>query len=153
MPVLLNSDIRDGSLRQVAADRGIPILLYEAGEALRFDEDAISVGVRGVRRVLAALGMVAFEGATNPQPTLEIQQTRWIRAARSGIVRTVVRVGELVEENQVLATISDAFGSRAYKIKAPFDGVVIGQTRNPLINRGDGLFHLAMLRPERKSSD
>ena len=32
VPVLLNSNIRDGSLRQVAAVRGIPVLLYEAGE-------------------------------------------------------------------------------------------------------------------------
>ena len=48
VPVLLNSNIRDGSLRQVAADRGIPILLYEAGEALRFDEHSIRAGVKGI---------------------------------------------------------------------------------------------------------
>ena len=45
VPLLLNSDLRDGSLREIAAERGIPMLLYEAGEALRFDERAIRAGV------------------------------------------------------------------------------------------------------------
>ena len=36
-PVILNASIRDGSLRSCAADRGFPMLVYEAGEALRFD--------------------------------------------------------------------------------------------------------------------
>ena len=35
VPVLINADVRDGSLREAAAARGIPMLLYEAGEALR----------------------------------------------------------------------------------------------------------------------
>ncbi len=38
VPVLLNANLRDGSLREAAAEHGIPMLLYEAGEALRFGE-------------------------------------------------------------------------------------------------------------------
>lgn len=58
VPVLLNSDLRDGSLRQVAADRGIPMLLYEADEALRFDEISIRSGLKGVVSVMRQLGML-----------------------------------------------------------------------------------------------
>lgn len=36
-PVIMNSNLRDGSLRQCADELGIPVLLYEAGQALRFD--------------------------------------------------------------------------------------------------------------------
>ena len=43
-PVILTSKLRDGSLRQCAADVGIHVLLYEGGEALRFDEFAIESG-------------------------------------------------------------------------------------------------------------
>ena len=32
VPVLLNSGMRDGSLRQYAAEKGVPMLLYEAGK-------------------------------------------------------------------------------------------------------------------------
>lgn len=60
-PVLFHARLRDGSLRAAARETGARVLLYEAGEAWRFDEYAISPGVEGVLRVLAALGMVAAE--------------------------------------------------------------------------------------------
>ena len=43
-PVILTSKLREGSLRQSAKDRGVKVLLYEGGEALRFDEAAIEAG-------------------------------------------------------------------------------------------------------------
>jgi predicted deacylase len=58
-PVILNANIRDGSLRQVASESGTKILLYEAGEALRFDEFSIQAGVKGVLRVMALLEMIS----------------------------------------------------------------------------------------------
>ncbi|PZV08662.1 MAG: deacylase, partial [Leptolyngbya sp.] len=56
-PVIIHASHRDGSLRQAAARRKIPTLLYEAGEALRFDAQAIQTGVDGIYRVMAYLGM------------------------------------------------------------------------------------------------
>ena len=41
----------------------MPILLYEAGEALRFDEVAIRAGVRGVVNVMRSLGMLPGQPA------------------------------------------------------------------------------------------
>ena len=46
-PVAINANLRDGSLRQLAAEMGFPMLLYEAGEALRFDRLSIRAGLRG----------------------------------------------------------------------------------------------------------
>jgi predicted deacylase len=57
-PVVLISKLREGTLRQCARDRGVSMLLYEAGEALRFDEAAISVGYRGILRCMAWLRMI-----------------------------------------------------------------------------------------------
>ena len=56
-PLVLHSDLRDGSLRRAATDKQIPTMLFEAGEALRFDELAIRLGVRGIIRVMQTLGM------------------------------------------------------------------------------------------------
>lgn len=50
VPVLLNADIRDGSLRATASEAGIKILLYEAGQALRYDEFSIRAGVKEIGR-------------------------------------------------------------------------------------------------------
>jgi predicted deacylase len=58
VPVIINANIRDGSLRACAVDLGIPVLIYEAGEALRFDEISIKAGVRGVLIVMRALGLL-----------------------------------------------------------------------------------------------
>ena len=52
IPVLLNANLRDGSLRQAAVDHGAKVLLYEAGEALRFDELCIRAGVKGTINVM-----------------------------------------------------------------------------------------------------
>src|SRR5690606_40263828 len=45
-PVILHGKERDGSLRSLASELGIPLILYEAGEALRFDYAAIKAGVK-----------------------------------------------------------------------------------------------------------
>ena len=55
-PVILRAPERDGSLRKAAGLLGKDVLVYEAGEALRFDPLSIQIGVRGVQRVMAALG-------------------------------------------------------------------------------------------------
>lgn len=57
-PVMLHARLRDGSLRQAARERGCTVLLYEGGEAWRFDDWAIEAGVAGVRRVMVQLGML-----------------------------------------------------------------------------------------------
>ncbi|HUR43162.1 MAG TPA: succinylglutamate desuccinylase/aspartoacylase family protein, partial [Aestuariivirga sp.] len=49
-PVILVSKLRDGTLRQCARDAGVKMLLYEGGEALRFDEVAIRAGTLGILR-------------------------------------------------------------------------------------------------------
>ena len=37
-PIIIKSPLRDGSSRSAALKRGVPVLVYEAGEGLRFDE-------------------------------------------------------------------------------------------------------------------
>src|SRR5690606_11463432 len=51
-PVVIDANVRDGTLRQYAGSQGVPTLLYESGEALRLDELSIEAGVNGVVRVL-----------------------------------------------------------------------------------------------------
>jgi predicted deacylase len=147
-PIMIHSQTRDGSLRQAATQKGIPVLLYEAGEALRFDRQAIRVGVNGILQVMASLGM--YEHQILPESTIsltptEIRKTHWVRAAKSGILMLTVELGSQVEKKQVLGVISDAFGNQSVKVRSPYDGLVIGNQQNPLVNQGDGIVHLAVL--------
>ena len=141
-PVIINSDIRDGSLRACAFERGMPILIYEAGEALRFDEISIRAGLRGILNVMRHIGMLP--GIKSPKLATPVvaKSTSWVRAPESGIVSSRVKLGNSVQKGQKIALISNPVGDEEEAVLAPFDGIVIGQTNLPLAHEGDALFHL-----------
>lgn len=141
--VILHANVRDGSLRQAASKKGIPVLLYEGGEALRFDPEAIEVGREGILRVMATLGMYGSVNGFESASPIEVSTTKWVRASRSGIFRLNVQLGEKVTKKQLLGIISDAFGEKTTKVRSPLNGLVIGYTRCPLVNQGDAIIHLA----------
>lgn len=141
-PVMLHAKIRDGSLRHAAGERGARVLLYEGGEAWRFDEWAIDAAVAGVRRVLAHLGM------TGPLPlpeatSLECRSSGWVRARTTGILHMEATLGQKVSAGDRIGALSDSFGRRLRLVHADRDGIVIGRTESPLVNRGDALVHIA----------
>lgn len=147
-PLMLNSNLRDGSLRAAAVKRNIPTLLYEAGEALRFDELSIRGGVRGILNVMRSLDMIKPLRVTKPPEKLKksiIARTSfWIRAPHSGIFRSRVKDGERVIGNDtLLGVISDPFGETEIEVYSPFNGIVIGQMKLPLVNEGEALYHVA----------
>lgn len=140
-PFSIHARLRDGSLRQAAAERQKTVLLYEAGQAHRFDEDAIEQGVVGVMRTLRAMGMIDAR-LPRAQPTRLIRRTKWIRARRGGIADIEVDLGEHIETGQVVASISDAFGTRPARVIAPEAGWVLARSQRPLVNSGDTLVHI-----------
>lgn len=146
-PVILHSELRDGSLRAVAQDRGIPILLYEAGEALRLDEKSIKIGVKGIINVLRANEMlpVRIKKSSRIKPVLT-KNSKWIRAHESGMIQTMKQLGNVVEEGDIIARIHSLFDDQSYEVTAPFDGIIIGKTQIPLIHEGDAAFHIAALK-------
>lgn len=143
-PVIFHARLRDGSLRYAARERGARVLLYEAGEAGRFDEWAIVAGVDGVMRVLAALGMVdQADVASEPvRPSDLCWRSGWVRARRTGIMHMGVALGQHVKEGERLGELYDSFGKRLAIVKADRAGVVIGRSESPLVNRGDALVHI-----------
>ena len=146
-PLNLHSRLRDGSLREIAVQRSARVLLYEAGEAHRFDTEPIETGVDGILRVLDHLEMTKQAIAPPAAPPLISRDSRWIRARRSGISTLDVDVGDQVARGDRLAVIRDAFGATVATAKAPNSGIVIGLTRHPLVNQGDAIIHLASLDP------
>lgn len=144
VPVILNSEIRDGSLREAAAERGIPMLLYEAGEALRFDELSIRAGVRGIIAVMRTLGMLPPSRRKKPitEPFVARSST-WVRAPHSGIFRNITPLGNHVRKGERLGIVSDPFGQEEIEIRSSSNGIVIGRTSLPLVSEGEALFHIA----------
>lgn len=146
-PVVLPSALREGSLRAAARELGIDMLLYEAGEGLRFDETAARAGVLGILRVLHGQGMIAGKGVSRPKAApLLCQSSRWLRAPQGGLLRTYRSEGDVVTAGDTLAHVSDPFGEVETPVIAPEDGIIIGRATMPVVNEGDALYHLAQIR-------
>lgn len=141
-PVIINSDMRDGSLRACAYDRGMPVLIYEAGEALRFNEISIRAGMRGIVNVMRQIGMLPKTRNSRQATPVIARSTSWVRAPSSGIVTAETKLGNSVRKGQRLASISTPLGDEEDYVIAPFDGIVIGKSNLPLTHEGDALFHL-----------
>lgn len=150
-PIVIHADARDGSLRQAAAQRHIPTLLYEGGEALRFNEDAIQAGVNGVRRALAFLAMYTADAPNLVPLSQEARETRWVRASRGGFWHLQVALGQRVTQRQTLGMLTDAFGEKTVEVRSPMEGWVIGHSQNPLVHQGEALVHIAAIAPVLKS--
>ena len=144
VPLVIDAKIRDGSLRACAGDAGIPVILYEAGEALRFEETYIRAGVKGIINVMRSIGMLRRSQTRKPLASPEVSdETTWVRAPESGILRTLVPLGAKVKADQVIAMVADPLGADETMIVAPVDGMVIGRTNLPLVYEGDATFHIA----------
>jgi predicted deacylase len=140
-PLLLNADVPDGSLRQAAMDKGLPVLLFEGGEGMRLDEGAIAVGLRGIVRVMCLLDMLP--GAVPAGAPVVAVTSSWVRAQGSGMFLPAVQVGAAVEKGAPLGVIAHPFDDLDVPLQAPFDAVIIGLSRMPLVHEGEALIHLA----------
>lgn len=145
LPVMLNADIRDGSLRQAAADLGVKVVLYEAGQALRYDEFSIRAGVKGVINVMREIGMLnkrQSKKGHNIEPFVA-RQSGWVRAHESGFVHHVAQLGDHVSVGDILATIADPYGNELGAVECPAEGIVIGKQNIPLAQEGEAMYHIA----------
>jgi predicted deacylase len=144
VPVLLNSVLRDGSLRESATLNDTRILLYEAGEALRFDELSLQAGVKGVKNVLAKLGLLSKKRPSKRKiEPFVANKSDWIRASGSGFVNEFAKLGEQVLKGQVLAQINSPLGELIQQVVSTRSGIVIGKQNIPLVQEGDAMFHIA----------
>ncbi|TXR51396.1 succinylglutamate desuccinylase/aspartoacylase family protein [Reinekea thalattae] len=142
-PVLINSELRDGSLRQAAGDMGSRFLVYEAGQALRFDEVSIRAGVKGVLNVLAALGMYRRSKSRRERTPFIANSSAWVRSGDSGIVSHIVQLGDRVRAGDLLAVIRSPMGEVLDEVRASREGIVIGKQNIPLTHEGEAMYHVA----------
>lgn len=150
-PVIIESPLRDGSLRDLAQKKGVDMLLLEAGEALRFDRLSIETGVAGVTRVLAHLGMIAADdGLATVGIPARANHSVWVRSPRGGVAHMQRESGDPVRKGDVLARVSGVFGEEPLELISPIDGIIIGHATLPVVHQGDALFHIAQIaHPER----
>lgn len=142
-PFTIDSPFRPNSLRKEASKKGKNIIVYEGGESLRFDHQAIEEGIQGTLRFMKHLNMIDWA----PEPKEEskiIWNTSWLRAKYAGLFQSNVQCGQLVHKGEWVGTITDPFGEFKEKVISPETAYVIGLNNIPVINAGDALMHLGM---------
>lgn len=150
VPVVLNSNIIDGSLRESAVKHQTKVLLYEAGEALRFDEFSIRAGMKGIINVLKHLRMVrkSARSKRNKKEPFIANGSQWLRANASGIVNHRAELGKQVVKGDVLAEIGSPYGEIIDQVIASRSGIIIGQQNIPLVQEGEAMFHIAYFKED-----
>jgi len=142
-PVITNVDITDNTIRQTTEELKIPLLVYQAGEAARFNEDAIVLGVNGIKNVMRAINMLPKEATKKIDPIFSRDEA-WIVSHKGGILYHELALGEIIKKNQIIGKIKDPFGSdEPESIKAPKEGIVVGINSAPLIHEGLPIFKIA----------
>ena len=142
--VIMDRSGHSGSIRANATKRGIPTILLEAGEAVRFQRSVVKEGVQGVFNVLHELGIV--EGETvEPQFRVIVKKTEWVRTDRGGIVEMRTHPRALVYQGDEICVVSNPFGRDREVVRAPFNGMIVGVTTRPLATPGTPIVHLVKL--------
>lgn len=143
-PVILDSDLRDGSLRAAMVALDKRVLVFEGGEPLRFDEFSIRAGVRGALSVLRAVGSLPkSESSSKKIEPFVARSSSWVRAPSSGLFRVVVKLGARVKKGDVLGYIGGPFVDAEIPVRATASGVLLSQSNLPLAHQGEALFHIA----------
>lgn len=122
----------------------VRVLLYEAGEALRFDELAIRAGYNGVLKVMHHLGMLSAPIAKQRliEPVVA-RHSGWVRATDSGFVMHKRALGDHVTEGEILAIIKDPYGEVRNHVVSHSAGIIIGKQSIPLVQEGEAMYHIA----------
>ncbi len=144
IPVVINSELIKNSLRYEAGQLGIPVITYEAGEALRLSEQCIVTGLRGIVSVMRNLGMLPSKRVITVQAEPYIaRSSSWFRATSDGLFRPLCKLGTRVKPGDTLGVISSPFGNQEQVLSAETDGIIICISKLPLVNEGEALFHIA----------
>lgn len=153
VPVIINSKLRDGSLREAARKKQVTTLLFEGGEALRFEENVIRQGLKGCLSVMEKIGMIDKKNRVTKvykKDVFTAEGSYWVRATHSGSFNILKKNGSHVKEDEILAVISDPFGENIHEIRAKESGIIVGMSTIPLVNKGDAMIHIATFKNSSK---
>ena len=142
-PFIIESGIIQKSLRKIAKDHKIPVLIYEGGESVRLNGFAIEQGLNGLLNCLEHLNILKerTEGRKKIKSII-VRKTSWVRASYSGIFIWTKASGTKVEKGEKLGSINDPNGQKSIAVLATRAGYIIGHNNASVVNQGDALFHI-----------
>jgi predicted deacylase len=113
------------TLNNLAAKKGIPVVLEELVDGRWISQPSTNVGLRGVLNIMKIFRMI--DGKPDPQEGIQIVQgvnksAGIIRANRGGLIRFFKKPGEPIRKGDLLAEIYDLYGEVIERVTMPVDG-------------------------------
>ncbi|PTX63990.1 hypothetical protein C8N46_101600 [Kordia periserrulae] len=143
-PFYFATSLIEKSFRKTAYDKKIPIIVYEGGESMRFDDYAIKEGIQGILNIMKHLNMIdnIDPMLIERENTTLLTERKWLRAPTAGMFVPQVLNGSSIKKGETLGFITDTFANYCEEIKAPYDGFVFCINNQAVVNLGDALFHV-----------
>ncbi|MEA5464659.1 succinylglutamate desuccinylase/aspartoacylase family protein [Leptothoe sp. PORK10 BA2] len=143
--IILHNSPSDRTLRGAAMEMGIPSITVEIGDPQVFQSRHIKASLSGVRRVMSDIGMLPRRPlGKGPLPVL-CEQSIWLYADHGGLLKVLPKPTDLVQANDVIAQQRDIFGQVICEYRAPYDGIVIGKSVNPVAQTGSRILNLGAI--------
>ena len=144
VPLIINSSLRDGSLRGSIDDLGKVCIVFEGGEGLRIDENISKYGIDLVKSVLRYKGMLK-KTVKKDSPKIILNKTQWYRAHEGGVFLNKVKPGKVLTKGHVLGELRSITGELISCITLKNDGVVIGIGKSSVVMAGDALYNIGYM--------
>ncbi len=150
--VVLHSDGAEGTLRRSAVEAGIPAVTLEAGGSMLLDENSVNHSYKAILSLLHHLEMVGkFSLWGQPEPVY--YQSTWQRAPVGGVIFSEVKLGEEVDEGDLLGTITNPITNVPTEVRSVHTGRVIGMAMNQFVQPGFAAYHIGILAPRQQVID
>ena len=131
-----------GTTTAAGASIGIPCLLAEAGNLAELDEESTQILLHGCRNVARYFNILP--GEAKKQPLIEFTDWPWLRAEQTGCWYPAVKLGDIVDEGQMVGIIKDYFGNVIAEYHSPVRGIVLLLFASLAVNEGDPLAGIAV---------
>lgn len=142
--IIVHNAGSDHTLRGAADEMGIPAITVEVGDPQRFQRKMIKSSLVGTLNVLEHLAMIDdVEDEPSHEPIL-CGRSFWIYTDRGGVLDVLPDVAARVTKGQLIARVTDVFGSLVREYHAPEDGIVVGKSSNPVNQAGSRVVHLGI---------
>lgn len=100
---------------------GIPIVVPEAGDSAKVNEEGVNFHYKGTLNVLKYFKMI--EGSpVMGDPKIYYTQNR-VKVRTAGFFRTTKKLGDLVFQGEVIGNVRNIFGEIIEEVTSPVDGV------------------------------
>ncbi|MBK6823661.1 MAG: succinylglutamate desuccinylase/aspartoacylase family protein [Saprospiraceae bacterium] len=115
---------------------------------LLVEKAVVSKSLRKIAKDLKKLNLLIKKGMLDGElKSLEnvkvFRKTIWDRSPEGCLLTYRRKAGEFVRKDELIAILNDPFGQKETRMYASRDGFILGHNNAPVVNMGDGMFHLA----------